>query len=81
MGKGRATLAKFCTILGWILIILAFGAILVGTLSTLFFEGFEGYWEVVRPYNIYNIIMIVIVLSPGVGFVALGNKIRDKDGN
>ena len=76
-----AMLAGFCTILGWIILILVGGGILLGQLVILLFGGFDAWRETMSPYNFTNIIATLLVLAPGIGFLALGNKIRDKDGN
>jgi hypothetical protein len=73
--------AGFCTTLGWTILILVMGGILLGQLVILFLGGFDAWRETMSPYNSTNIIATLLVLAPGVGFLALGNKIRDKNGD
>ena len=69
-------LAELCIVLGGLLLVPAFVWIAVGYYQTWLTEGFQGLNRLLSPYNIYNLIMTLLVLAPGVGLIALGEKIR-----
>lgn len=81
MAKGRDRLAGFCTILGGILGIVGLGVIAIGLAGIGLREGYEAVLETMSPFNLYHWIVTFVVLAPGIGLIALGQKLRDNDGN
>ena len=78
MSGGRNALAKLCTVLGGVLLLGGFGLIVIGLIGIWMTEGFASVLQTMSPFNIYNYIMVVLVLAPGFGLLALAEKIGNK---
>ncbi len=64
----------------WLTLAILF--IVFGHAMTWYYQGFSKLMEIMSPFNIWNIIMIFIVLSPGLGaiyWVDYLNKKNKKD--
>ena len=52
--------------------------ILLGYASIWWFEGFGKLQEVLNPFNVWNVIAVILTLAPGFGLLKLGERIRDR---
>ena len=78
MGKSRQAISLVLKALGGLLLLLAFGLILVGLIGIWMEEGFSGIQRTLSPYNVVNFLVTIAVLAPGAGLFALGSKIGSR---
>ena len=75
MSTARTAIALVLKALGGLLLLLAFGLILVGLIGIWMEEGFSGVARTLSPYNVANFLVTIAFLAPGAGLIALGFKI------
>ena len=66
---------KWC---GYIWLTIAFLLILTGIFGVWMEEGFSGVQRLMSPFNISNWVVILITLAPGLGAVAIADKLSKK---
>ncbi len=55
------------------------GIFIVGNLVLVwYYEGFSRVQEIMSPFNIWNFIMVMITVSPGLGALLLANHLEQK---
>lgn len=72
-------LSKIVKVLGYIWIGIAGLVILIGYFTIFVNQGFARLQEVVSPFNIWNLIVNLVILAPGIGLVALSKKMENKN--
>ena len=69
----------------WILLLRAFGyvwltlatlLILAGVVGVWMDRGFSGVQEVFNPFNVINVVAVVLTLGPGIGALAWSDKLK-----
>lgn len=58
--------------------VLAGSFILVNLILVWYYEGFSKVQEIMSPFNVWNFIMVMITLSPGIGALLLANHLEQK---
>jgi len=71
-------MATTLIVLGKIWLWLAVALILLSYASIWWFEGFGRLQEILSPFNVWNLIAVVLTLAPGFGLLKLGERIRDR---
>ena len=71
-------MATTLIVLGKIWLWVAAALILVGYASIWWFEGFGKLQEIVSPFNVWNVIAVVLTLAPGFGLLKLGEYLRER---
>jgi len=71
-------LGKIIKILGWIILFIAAGILLIENIFTLTDQGFNALAERLSPFNIGNLFMYAIFLGPGLLIMWLGKKIENR---
>jgi ankyrin repeat protein len=69
-------LATVCRVLGKIWLGLGGTAIMVGSVATWYFHGWRAYQDLMSPYNVYNVIAVIITLSPGLLLVMAADELE-----
>ena len=67
-------LATVCRVLGKIWLGLGGTAVMVGSVATWYFYGWRAYQDLMSPYNVYNVIAVVITLGPGLLLVMAADE-------
>ena len=70
-------MAKIVIILGYALLCVGVGIILVGWAGVFMRDGLWALLEMLNPFNVVNFIMQVLTLAPGLLLLAWGEKLRD----
>jgi len=65
-------------VLGYIWLILAVIVILIGLAGVWMKQGFSGVQEILSPFNFTNWFLTLVTIAPGIGFLMLSGKLRDK---
>jgi hypothetical protein len=73
-------LANVLHVIALIWITLAEVVILVGYVSILVFQGLDRLQETVSPFNVWNVVAVVVTLSPGLGVEWLSRRFRRRSG-
>lgn len=68
----------FFKTLGYLWVSLACLVILAGTIGVWIKEGFSAVQDLLSPFNIWNFILMAVLLAPGLGFLTLSSKIKRK---
>jgi hypothetical protein len=72
------TVATTLIVLGKIWLWAVAALILLGYVSIWWFEGFSKLQQVLNPFNVWNVIAVVLTLAPGFGLIKLGERIRER---
>lgn len=67
-------LATVCRVLGTIWLGLGGAVVMVGTVATWYFHGWRAYQDLMSPFNVGNLIAVVITLGPGVLLVVAADE-------
>lgn len=70
-------MAKIVIILGYALLCVGVGIILVRWAGVFMRDGLWALLEMLNPFNVVNFIMQVLTLAPGLLLLAWGEKLRD----
>jgi hypothetical protein len=71
-------MAKMFIVLRKIWLWLAGALVLLGYASIWWFEGFGELQEAVSPFNVWNVIAVLVTIAPGLGLLKLGEYLRDR---
>jgi len=71
-------MATTLIVLGKIWLWVAGAVILLGYASIWWFEGFSKLQEIVSPFNIWNVIAVILTLAPGLILLRLGERLRER---
>jgi len=70
--------AKMLKLLGYVVLYLGIAFILVGIISTWWFEGFGAVQEILSPFNVVSYLVIVATLAPGIFLIWVSGKLEEK---
>lgn len=73
------TFGKILKWIGWVLIILAAIVITIGYISIWIMQGFSELQETLSPFNLWNVIAVMLTFAPGFIFKFLGKKIIENN--
>jgi len=65
-------------VLGKVWLWVAGALILLSYASIWWFEGFGKLQEILSPFNVWNLIAVILTLAPGFVLLKLGERIRDR---
>jgi hypothetical protein len=68
-------MAKFLKMLGKVWLIIAALLIFMGYASIWYRHGFSELMEVLSPFNIWNLIAVLVTIAPGIGLIKLGERL------
>lgn len=71
-------IGRLMIIVGWVLLVIGAGAVLIGTYGVAVSEGIWAAIQLVSPYNIANFVLTLLALSPGIALITWGKKLRVK---
>ena len=65
-------------VLGYLWVTVGVLFILAGIMGTWMKGGLSAVQELMSPFNVVNWVVMVITLAPGLGAIAWGNKLKEK---
>lgn len=68
--------ASICKVIGYIWLVLAGLLIVMGIIGVWINDGFSGVQEILSPFNVVNYIVTAITIAPGLGLLALSDKLK-----
>lgn len=71
-------MARIITILGYLLLVVGVGFILIGWAGVLMTDGFLALLEMLNPFNVVNFIAQILTLAPGLLLIYWGGALKDR---
>jgi len=70
--------SRFCLVAGYLWLIVAVILFVVVTINTWMHEGYGGLHKLLSPFESTNFIVIIAVITPGVGLIMLSEKLQTR---